>query len=106
MYSTAATVSGDISSDNTGGVSAEVASAVDELPVPDGVEVLIGGVAGDIEEGFTNMIIPTNAVLMGVIALAGVPWTQWARWVLPLQVVLFVVGLMALFVAVSVGYGR
>jgi hypothetical protein len=26
--------------------------------------------------------------------------------VLPLQVVLFVVGLMALFVAVSVGYGR
>ena len=57
-------------------------------------------------DGFTNMIIPTNAVLMGVIALAGVPWTQWARWVLPLQVVLFVIGLMALFVAVSVGYGR
>jgi uncharacterized ion transporter superfamily protein YfcC len=57
-------------------------------------------------DGFTNVIIPTNAVLMGVITLAGVPWTQWARWVLPLQVVLFVVGLMALFVAVSVGYGR
>ena len=57
-------------------------------------------------DGFTNMIIPTNAVLMGVIALAGVPWTQWARWVLPLQVVLFVIGLIALFVAVSVGYGR
>jgi uncharacterized ion transporter superfamily protein YfcC len=62
-------------------------------------------VAFQMGDGFTNMIIPTNAVLMGVIALAGVPWTQWARWVLPLQVVLFVVGLIALFVAVSVGYG-
>jgi uncharacterized ion transporter superfamily protein YfcC len=57
-------------------------------------------------DGFTNMIIPTNAVLMGVVALAGVPWSQWARWVLPLQILLFVVGLTALFVAVSVGYGR
>jgi uncharacterized ion transporter superfamily protein YfcC len=56
-------------------------------------------------DGFTNMIIPTNAVLMGVIALAGVPWTRWALWVLPLQVLLFLVGVIALFVAVSVGYG-
>ena len=57
-------------------------------------------------DGFTNMIIPTNAVLMGVVALAGIPWSQWARWVLPLQIVLFAVGLTALFIAVSVGYGR
>jgi uncharacterized ion transporter superfamily protein YfcC len=57
-------------------------------------------------DGFTNLIIPTSAVLMGVISLAGVSWTQWARWILPLQVVLFGVGLLALFVAASVGYGR
>jgi uncharacterized ion transporter superfamily protein YfcC len=63
-------------------------------------------VAFQMGDGFTNMIIPTNPVLMGVIALAGVPWTQWARWVLPLQVLLFVVGAIALFVAVSIGYGR
>jgi uncharacterized ion transporter superfamily protein YfcC len=55
-------------------------------------------------DGFTNMIIPTSAVLMGVLSLAGVPWPQWARWILPLQILLFLVGLIALFVAVSLGY--
>lgn len=55
-------------------------------------------------DGFTNMIIPTSAVLMGLLTLAGIPWTTWARWILPLQVVLFVMGLIALNVAVAVGY--
>ena len=55
-------------------------------------------------DGFTNMIIPTSAVLMGLLTLAGIPWTQWARWVLPLQVVLFVTGLIALNIAVGTGY--
>ena len=54
----------------------------------------------------TALVIPTNAVSMGAIALAGIPWPQWARWVLPLQVLLFGVGLLALFVAASVDYGR
>ena len=55
-------------------------------------------------DGFTNMIIPTNAVLMGALSLAGVPWPAWARWVLPLQVALFALGLVALAVAVAVGF--
>ncbi len=55
-------------------------------------------------DGFTNMIIPTSAVLMGVLSLARVPWPTWARWVLPLQVVLVGVGLAALVVAVVTGY--
>src|SRR5690606_34900297 len=56
-------------------------------------------------DGFTNMIIPTSAVLMGALSLADVPWTTWARWILPLQIVLFLLGLIVLFVAVQVGYG-
>jgi uncharacterized ion transporter superfamily protein YfcC len=56
-------------------------------------------------DGFTNMIIPTNPVLMGVLSLAGVPWSVWARWVLPLQIALFVLGLVALAIAVATGYG-
>lgn len=55
-------------------------------------------------DGFTNMVIPTSAVLMGLLTLAGIPWTTWARWVLPLQVVLFAMGMIALNVAVSIGY--
>lgn len=56
-------------------------------------------------DGFTNMIIPTNPVLMGVLTLAGVAWQKWARWILSLQVVLFLLAIVVLFVAVQVGYG-
>ncbi len=56
-------------------------------------------------DGFTNMIIPTSPVLMGALALGGISWTKWARWIIPLQVVLFILGLIALYIAVSVGFG-
>ena len=55
-------------------------------------------------DGFTNMIVPTSPVLMGLLTLAGIPWPTWARWVLPLQVVLFGLGVVALNVAVAIGY--
>lgn len=54
-------------------------------------------------DGFTNLIIPTNAVLMGAISLGGVPWGRWARWMLPLQAVFFVLGLGTLAVVVAFG---
>ena len=56
-------------------------------------------------DGFTNMIIPTSAVLMGALTLGGVPWQKWARWVLPLQLGLFALGLVALAIAVASGWG-
>ena len=56
-------------------------------------------------DGFTNMIIPTSAVLMGALTLGGVPWQKWARWVLPLQLGLFVLGLVVLAIAVGSGWG-
>lgn len=55
-------------------------------------------------DGFTNMIIPTSPVLMGVLSLAKVPWTTWARWVLPLQVLLFGLGVVTLLVATAAGF--
>jgi uncharacterized ion transporter superfamily protein YfcC len=56
-------------------------------------------------DGFTNMIVPTSPVLMGALALGGIPWTKWARWVLPLQLFLYIVGLAILYVAVKIGFG-
>lgn len=55
-------------------------------------------------DGFSNMIIPTSAVLMGVLTIAEIPWTRWARWILPLQVLLFVTGLLLLGGAVMKGW--
>lgn len=47
-------------------------------------------------DGFSNMIIPTSAVTMGVLSLADIPWEKWARWILPLEIILFITGLILL----------
>ena len=33
----------------------------------------------------TTAIIPTSGITVGVLALSGVPYTTWVRWMLPLQ---------------------
>ncbi len=45
---------------------------------------------------YTNIIIPTSAVTMGALSMAKVPWEKWAKWVLPLMIILFVLGLVLL----------
>ncbi|MDD3559445.1 MAG: Na+/H+ antiporter NhaC family protein [Melioribacteraceae bacterium] len=47
-------------------------------------------------DGFTNLIIPTSAVTMGVLTLAEIPWEKWAKWMLPLQLILIAAGLILL----------
>jgi uncharacterized ion transporter superfamily protein YfcC len=37
---------------------------------------------------FINPILPTSAVTMGVLGAAKIPWERWARWFLPLMLVL------------------
>lgn len=55
-------------------------------------------------DGFTNMIVPTNALLMGILALGCIPYQRWLRFVVPLLVKLYLVAVLALFVAVRIGY--
>lgn len=43
-------------------------------------------------DGFTNMIIPTNPVLMGVLSMARLPYGAWFRWMVKLQLLLLLVG--------------
>lgn len=45
---------------------------------------------------YTNIIIPTSAVTMGALSMARVPWERWAKWVLPLQIILMLFGLLLL----------
>lgn len=35
-------------------------------------------------DGFSNMIVPTNPVLMGILGMASVPFDRWFRFCLPL----------------------
>ena len=55
-------------------------------------------------DGFMNMIVPTNAVLMGIIGLAGIPYTRWFRFIFPLIIKLLVAASIALVIAVQIGY--
>ena len=43
-----------------------------------------------------NPILPTSAVAMGVLGAARIPWERWARWFLPLMLILIVLACLLL----------
>ena len=55
-------------------------------------------------DGFTNMVVPTNPVLMGMLALARIPYQRWLRFVGPLLLKLYAVAVVALALAVQFQY--
>jgi uncharacterized ion transporter superfamily protein YfcC len=55
-------------------------------------------------DGFTNMIVPTNALLMGMLQLGKIPYQRWLRFILPLMVKLYVIAIVALILAVWMNY--
>jgi uncharacterized ion transporter superfamily protein YfcC len=56
-------------------------------------------------DGFTNIITPTSGVLMAVLAVGGVSWIKWVRFVFPLLLMWIVVGSIAVAFAVFIDYG-
>lgn len=55
-------------------------------------------------DGFTNAIYPTAASMMTYIAMVKIPYAKWVRFVAPLIGTWFVIGLIAVIVAASIGY--
>ncbi len=53
---------------------------------------------------FTTPMIPTSGITVGVLALAGIPWTTWAKWMIPLQLMYFVLALAMLAVACQLNW--
>ncbi len=51
-------------------------------------------------DGFTNMIIPTNYVLMGMLGLGRIPYPAWVRFIGPLVLKLALAGILLLVLAV------
>lgn len=47
-------------------------------------------------DGFTNMITPTSAVLMGALGIARIPYEVWVRWFWKILVLFIVLGLVLL----------
>lgn len=55
-------------------------------------------------DGFTNMIIPTNGILMGILGIAGIPYDRWFRFLMPLMLKLLLASSVILIGAVWFGY--
>lgn len=68
-----------------------------------GVTRQVAVLAFQLGDGVTNLIIPTSAVLMGALGVAGVSWQRWLRAIWRFEVLL--VGLSATAVGIAVGIG-
>lgn len=69
-----------------------------------GVSRQVTVLAFQLGDGLVNLVIPTSAVLMGALGAARLDWGVWIRFVLPLFGLLMAGALLALAVAVSVGF--
>ncbi len=56
-------------------------------------------------DGFTNLIIPTSGVTMGVLGLARIPYEKWFGWMISLQVIFFILALVLLIPPVLLNWG-
>lgn len=52
-------------------------------------------------DGFTNMITPTSGVLIGALGVARIPYDKWLRWIWPLILIFFILGLILLIPTVT-----
>lgn len=56
-------------------------------------------------DGFSNVINPTSGYFMAAIAIGGIRWEKWAKWMLPLFLIWSLIGAVLVFVSVLIGYG-
>jgi len=54
-------------------------------------------------DGFTNMLVPTSALVMGALALGKIPYGAWVRFVTPLLLKLFALAVVILIMTVHLG---
>jgi uncharacterized ion transporter superfamily protein YfcC len=75
-------------------------------PIADivGVSRQVAVLAYQMGDGFMNMIVPTNPVLMGILGICGIPYGRWFRFIWPLMAQLLVAGALTMVIAVSIGY--
>ncbi|WP_244444946.1 YfcC family protein [Oceanobacillus jeddahense] len=62
-------------------------------------------VAFKLGDGITNMITPISGVLMAVLAIGGIPYTKWIRFIMPLVLYWAIVGIAFVMIATLIGYG-
>ncbi len=56
-------------------------------------------------DGFSNVFSPTSGFFMAGLALIGVSWPRWARFMAPLQLIWLSIGLVFLAIAHAIQFG-
>lgn len=56
-------------------------------------------------DGISNAIFPTSGTLLAGLAVAGIPYTKWVKWVLPLIFIQIVIAILFLIIAQIIQYG-
>ncbi|WP_312832963.1 Na+/H+ antiporter NhaC family protein [Sedimentibacter saalensis] len=77
------------------------------VPIMDllGIGRQLGILAFQFGDGFSNVLYPTNAVLLISLGLVQVGYGKWIKFILPLQGILMLLSLFWLAVAFTMGYG-
>ena len=55
-------------------------------------------------DGYTNVIFPTNGVLLIALSIASVPYHKWFKWTIKLQCLTFILTIILLVIAYLIGY--
>ncbi len=69
-----------------------------------GVQRQVAVLAYQFGDGFTNILVPTNAVLVGILAFARIPYDRWLRFIFPFMIKIWITASVLLAVAVWIGY--
>ena len=69
-----------------------------------GIERQVAVLAFQFGDGFSNILIPTQYVLIGILAMGAVPYDRWLRFIVPFMIKIGIAGSIALAVAVWIGY--
>ncbi len=77
------------------------------MPIMDllGMGRQLGILAFQFGDGFTNVLYPTNAVLLIALGLSKVSYSRWLKFIWPLQLGLFLLCILWLAFAYGIGYG-
>ena len=55
-------------------------------------------------DGFSNAMFPTSGVLMACLGVAGIPWSKWIKWILPLQLIFAAIAMIFITIAIVIGW--
>ena len=61
--------------------------------------------ASQFGDGISNFLWPTVGTLIAILASCGVPWGKWAKWFLPMFVIISIISAGLIVLAVHINYG-